>query len=454
MLGVSTIGNATLIAYDKVPILATDAWFGDETPAYFGSWTLNHEIPAEIKRDICRSKYIWFSHGHPDHLNPDSLLQLRGRHVLLADHVGGRIAASLRQQGFRVSVLPDRQWVSLSEKIRVLCVANAIQDSILLVDVNGHLFVDLNDAGTRNCTRFVKKIIAGFQQSYLLCLSGYGDADMINFYDESGKFVVPPVNRKEGIGAHLNGQARRLGINNVIPFSSFHAYQRADSVWAEQYVTEIAAYRRGFDEESVRYIPPFSHVDCVNGEDTPLSPRSRVPNVVLPEAFGDVWGDRLEKGELKAIDGYFRRKDRVRSYLSFINFRVGGEDNFIPLSGEKGRGITFEVPRNSLVKAVEYEIFDDLLIGNFMKTTLHNLHSLYDGDFNFFVTKYGDNGRAESEEQLASYFREYRRRAGREWLYDQFSTAKVRTLARLSGKYPVPYKHLRTLYRAAKKPFS
>jgi hypothetical protein len=37
MLGVSATGNATLIAYDDKPILATDPWFGDENPAYFGS---------------------------------------------------------------------------------------------------------------------------------------------------------------------------------------------------------------------------------------------------------------------------------------------------------------------------------------------------------------------------------------------------------------------------------
>ena len=37
MLGVSTTGNATLIAYEDVPILATDPWFGDDNPAYFGS---------------------------------------------------------------------------------------------------------------------------------------------------------------------------------------------------------------------------------------------------------------------------------------------------------------------------------------------------------------------------------------------------------------------------------
>ncbi len=46
MLGVKTIGNATLIAFDGEPVLATDPWIGDEDDAYFGSWTLSNEIPA------------------------------------------------------------------------------------------------------------------------------------------------------------------------------------------------------------------------------------------------------------------------------------------------------------------------------------------------------------------------------------------------------------------------
>ena len=35
------------------------------------------------------------------------------------------------------------------------------------------------------------------------------------------------------------------------------------------------------------------------------------------------------------------------------------------------KGVTFEVPCGSLITTAKYEIFDDLLIENFMKTTLH-----------------------------------------------------------------------------------
>jgi hypothetical protein len=63
--------------------------------------------------------------------------------------------------------------------------------------------------------------------------------------------------------------------------------------------------------------------------------------------------------------------------------------------------------------AIEYEIFDDLLIGNFMKTTLHGQSPqwpLYP-DFTPYVAKYADNGLAKSKEELNAYFKTYRKRA-------------------------------------------
>ena len=91
MLGVQTIGNATLIAYDDVPILATDPWMGGDHYAYFGSWHLPYDIPNNIKEDIIKSKYIWFSHGHPDHINHDSLNLFKNNKILISEHFGSRI---------------------------------------------------------------------------------------------------------------------------------------------------------------------------------------------------------------------------------------------------------------------------------------------------------------------------------------------------------------------------
>jgi len=58
-------------------------------------------------------------------------------------------------------------------------------------------------------------------------------------------------------------------------------------------------------------------------------------------------------------------------------------------------------------------IFDDLLIGNFIKVTLHGEWGpgrLYP-DFSPFVAKYGDNGRAHTLKELREFHWSYFRRA-------------------------------------------
>jgi hypothetical protein len=134
--GFETIGNATLIAHDGgKPVLVTDPWV---TPnAYFGSWTHAHIIPEEQMMAILAAPFVWFSHGHPDHLNPESLPQFRGRTILLPDHRGGRIARDLTAQGFEVRTLRDRQWTRLSDRVRCLCITDYNQDAILLIELGG-----------------------------------------------------------------------------------------------------------------------------------------------------------------------------------------------------------------------------------------------------------------------------------------------------------------------------
>ena len=421
VIGISTIGNATLIAYDNKPILATDPWFGDSDPAYFGSWITSHVFPKNLQDDVFNSKYIWFSHGHPDHMNPGSMKKLLGKKLLLPDHVGSRIYEGLIKKKYSVDILPDRKWVQLSTNIKVLCITTVIQDAILLVDVNGKLFVNMNDAAIRHCyaARFIRRIAKSYPQSYLLALAGYGDANMINFYNEDGIFVVPPAENKPEVGKTLGLKANTLGLNNVIPFSSNHQYQRSDSVWANEYTTPEHAFRVGLPS-NINFIPSFVIINCLDGSFELINP-DPVPKIIKNcEEFGDNWSDELQISDRQVIDNYFKRKEKIRQAVSFINFRVGGKDNFFKFESNNTKGITFEVPRSSLMTAINFEIFDDLLIGNFMKTTLHNMESLYEADFNQYLAKYADNGRAETLSELEEYFKIYKQRSGREYIYDAF----------------------------------
>jgi hypothetical protein len=448
MLGVKTVGNATLIAYDQVPILATDPWFGDEDEAFFGSWDLSHQIPAAERRDILRAKYVWFSHGHPDHLNPQSIERLRHLPILLPDHVGGRIRNDLEARGYDVRTLPDSRWVQLSERIRVFCIPDYAQDAVLLVDVGGRLFIDMNDADAKARLRVIRGIARQFRHSYLLRLSGYGDAGMINFFDPDGNRIERQFDPL--VGRWLVLYARRVGAQSVIPFSSFHRFQREDSAWANAYTTPLPAYRSGFDERLAEFIPPFVWIDCASGEILNLDP-PEVPLLLRkPEEFGDSWSDELDIEDKRVLDDYFQRKELLGDILGFIRFTVGGKSHTIDLAGPRDCGITFAVPRNSLMTAVTYKVFDDLTGGNFMKTTLHNLASLYGPDFpnfNFVVGKIGDNGGAETRMEFKSYLAEYRKRAGADWILHYLARESQTRFRRYVRKESMLYSVAQDVYR-------
>ena len=74
------------------------------------------------------------------------------------------------------------------------------------------------------------------------------------------------------------------------------------------------------------------------------------------------------------------------------------------------------------MKAIKWEIFDDLLIGNFMKTTFHgkNFNNLYDVEFNPIVAKYADNGLVYTKSDFKKYMDEYKLRSEGEWLKEYF----------------------------------
>jgi L-ascorbate metabolism protein UlaG (beta-lactamase superfamily) len=434
-LGFDTIGNATVIVYDNKPLLATDPWITDS--AYFGSWRRQHKIPTEQMEAIRNSEFIWFSHGHPDHLNHESLPLFRNQTILLPNHVGGRIKEDMVCEDYKVQILEDKKWVKLSDKVRVMCICDYFQDAILLIDVNGTLLINTNDANDRGWGRFARKVAKPFKTKFLLALFGYGDADMINFYQEDGTFILPKAAKKIPVGTNIADAAKSWGANYVVPFSSMHHYQRSDSVWANDYVTNLEDYKIGFSSKTCQLTDAYIRYDCETETFTNINPPEEESVIYEPEKFGDNWSDLLTEGGKKQISEYFNKIEHLSSYLDFINVRVGGKDNIFPLSKKNfNRGLTFEAPHRSLMTAIGYRIFDDLLIGNFMKTYLHGnigKKPLYP-DFTPYVSRYSDQADANSEEDVKTYFEEYQSRAGLDFVLHKFESKAINMFrARIEG---------------------
>ena len=303
MLGVQTIGNATLIAYDKYPVISTDPWMGGDHYAYYGSWRLPYDIPENIKENIFKSEYIWFSHGHPDHINHDSLNFFKNNKILISNHFGSRIYNDFKSENLKVQILEDRKWINLSKNISVMSIISNIQDSILLIRVDNDVFINLNDAGPYS-SKFIKKTVSKFRRKFLLSIATF-EADMLNFFDENNNFIKPAISEKFSAGKYLSILANIFGAKYIIPFSSIHEYQREDSIWANDYIYPLEKYSKDIDKKHI-FIKPFSYINCKRDDDfTSLNINKKKLEVKAPEIFGDNWKDELSVSDKNVIKDYF-----------------------------------------------------------------------------------------------------------------------------------------------------
>jgi hypothetical protein len=402
-LGFETCGNATIIGYEAdEPIIVTDPWIHGQQ--YFGAWKLPYAIPQRQRDAISRTRFIWLSHGHPDHLNLDSLSQLTDRTILVPQHYGRRIFDDLSGLGYKVREAINREWIELSPRIRFMSLADWNQDAVCLIAFDDKcVVVNLNDGGAYGNEGAIKRAIRTFPRRFILRLVNYGDADMMNFFTESGERIPPPPAAKPILGLRYNETLRQWRGTHTTIFSCHHVFARKDVEWAAAHETPLEAHAQGFDQRLGEFIPGYFSYHVTKDSITPLEMVPEDRAFRDPQEFGDNWSDVLEVADIAKCAAYFKRFEHLRTRIDFINLRVGGVDNRIILRGEKDVGVTFEVPRASLMSAIEFEVFDDLLIGNFMKTTLHGgLRSLYP-DFNPYVPKFGDNGKAHDAAGLRDY---------------------------------------------------
>ena len=412
MIGFETTGNATITVFDDIPVLTTDPWINGKP--YFGSWSHAYEIPKEQLNNILVSKYIWLSHGHPDHIDPDSLDLFKEKILLIPDHYGDRIFNDL-SKNYKCEKIKSNVWFEVSKNIRIKSFADWNQDSSLLIEIaKKDIIFDLNDGAALGWSKEIKKIISNYKNRFLMKLISWGDADMINFYNHHNEFILPLAAEKKPCGESYNYYMKKWGCNYSVPFSCFHKYSRSDSISMNEFLTPLKEHYNKFDNKDGELLPAFIKWDTVKSTYTKINPIKNLNNSDQSENFGDNWSDELDLNDQKILKDYFFKFDHLKNKFGFINFKVGNKDFSIKLS-ERKEGIEFNTPRNSLIFSIKNNIFDDILIGNFMKTKLINIPSLYP-DFTPYVTKYGDNGKAKSYNELKKYFEYYKLNSANYWL--------------------------------------
>ncbi|UTW59025.1 hypothetical protein KFE96_01580 [Kordiimonas sp. SCSIO 12603] len=406
-----TMGNATIqLRLNDEVLLTTDPWLTGR--AYFDSWALHHPFSEEEIQSVKDSEYLWISHGHPDHLHHESLELLpKGKKVLIPNHYHDEISEGLKNDGFEVEVMQYKKWYRLHEKLEILCLDNINQDGILIMRFGDALLINLNDSPLCGEFSFIRNLVKEHPNDkvYVFKLVGIG-ADMLNYVDEHGnRTIEAPENYKMGCIQDAANEIHGLGGKYFCISSSQHFLVRSDSMWVNDYEFTYKDMCRHWNQPSVQVVPPFVTCDLGTGdihEDWP----SQKPDEsqFLGNTGQDDWDEKLSEEEWKRVFGFFQQFETIYDIVDFIDVEVGGEKRRVlerKKQRKKPRGVCFFVPRNSLLETVEWGYFDDLLIGNFMKTQLINM-TLYP-DFSPRVAKYGGNAKVFSKRDLQKMYRHY-----------------------------------------------
>lgn len=418
-----TIANATIVVeINGEPIFCTDPWFTGGGNAYFGSWTLPVDLSSEGLRKIEKCDTAWISHAHPDHLCLDSLNRTSVKKIILAKQAGNRLASDLRSIGFDVFELESWKWHELDQDIYILTVGDINQDSVLLIKAGDTLVANINDAYPRYFKKKIREVILASQckKRFLLKLFGFGDANLINFYDDEMNFIEPGISRERNLRESMVTYARSIGCNYAVPFSSFHVYQRSDTCWANQYVADTF-FNNEYESQEIKVLPAFLEIDMREGDYSPHGFCSKRELIIKqPTEFNDDWSEKLTAEDKKLLIKYFKSREFALQRIDLIQFKVGGEETNICLNDRKSKKIiTFHVPRNSLMTSVQYEIMDDLLISNIPKVQLRGFSNLYQCEIVPNLTKYCDNGRVTNKTEMENYKRYYRINSGIDWIKDE-----------------------------------
>jgi hypothetical protein len=452
-----TAGNATLIFRENGhPVLATDPWL--EGRCYSGSWALERKLTEAERQAVLDADFIWISHSHPDHFHVRSLMQFaRGKKVLLPDHYAPDIKSFLTGQGFSVEVMPYRRWRSLSPGIRCMCLDNENQDAILLIEAGDSLVVNLNDSPLCGDAGFIRRIVRRYprEKTYMAALCS-NDADMINIVDEAGNRTIgPPEARKPGMVWALGRTASGLGVGAYVCSASQHIYARADSVWANPYRVDWNDVRAHWTQPQIRVIEPFVTVDLADGAVTQKHPsQTSDPGQIEHDLYGDDWSEQLRTEEWDRLFAFFEETELLARYVDYVDFTVGSETKRIWTDiralgkpAEKLRGVGFEAPRQSLMKALQHGYFDDMLIGNFMKTRLHNV-GLYP-HFTPIVAKLRGSARVRTAAERQAFIWRYFKRNPPgyiAWHGEMLAEAGIERLRHLAERLGVK-KPLEAIYR-------
>jgi len=216
--------------------IVTDPWL--DGPAYCGQWNV---FPRPVNTSVVNDcQVVLFSHGHEDHFHPPTVEKLPKLARMFYPYAWyGGIKPYLNELGFLdVTEAPTDKTIRVTPDTAVTYVVNNL-DSIIVIESNGQVLVNVNDAlhsyPPRIVDVFVQHILERWPRiDTVFC--GFGGASYFpNTIHCVGKNDLEIAEAREQIFVHaFCSIVHALNPRVAVPFAADFALLRPNQTWINE----------------------------------------------------------------------------------------------------------------------------------------------------------------------------------------------------------------------------
>jgi len=219
---ITYVSHACLHVETGDATIAFDPWF--EGPAHAGQWNV---FPRPVDQAIVdTAAHIVVSHGHEDHLHGPTLESLARKKTLVYPYYWyGETFEYLKGLGFErtIEALSGRRY-ALGPRTFLTAIVNG-QDAILVVEADGEVLVNVNDALHSSDVRLIElytAMIRGRWPRIDAVFCGFGGASFFpNVFHCPGKDDAAVAALREQLYAHNFCRiVQRLAPDIAVPFAA------------------------------------------------------------------------------------------------------------------------------------------------------------------------------------------------------------------------------------------
>jgi len=173
---ITYISHATLLIEVDGLKIVTDPWV--KGTSYCDQW---HLFPKALSPDLIKdTDFVLYSHGHEDHLNPESLATINKNAKIFYPYSWyGGTTEFFNDMGFKnIHEIINEQTRTLTDKIKITYLSNNL-DNVIVLEINDQIIVNVNDALPSASAAMIAQFITKIKKKWKkidYVFSSYGGA--------------------------------------------------------------------------------------------------------------------------------------------------------------------------------------------------------------------------------------------------------------------------------------